>query len=326
MTDAPEHLILKYLQGTLTPDQKNMFQSWLDESDEHRKMVSDFRAIWQLSEASETRLDIDKAREFKRIQDALVIDDPARTRPKSWSYFLRIAAAIVFILVCPLVLYTLFFRNDIIIHETSSDIKEIELPDGSKAWLNSHSSLKYATDFSNKRRLSLEGEGFFEVKPDPQKPFIIQAHKAEVKVLGTSFNVKALEKDILAEVFVVTGKVSLSSTETNTSITLLPGSHGLFNKNDLTLSVDAQPPPNITAWKDRALVFNKTPLREVVRSLENYFRVKIVVNNKNLLDCRFTGTFNEAPLEDVIEAVAVALDLQVEREANSISIFGEGCN
>src|SRR5688500_6298933 len=113
MTDAPEHLILKYLQGTLSPEEKEDFQSWLNENDDHRKMVTDFRTIWQVSAASEIKIDMDEALEFQKLQTFLAANDDAKAprQLKTKSYFLRIAAAIVVVFFSSFILYTLFFRN-----------------------------------------------------------------------------------------------------------------------------------------------------------------------------------------------------------------------
>jgi ferric-dicitrate binding protein FerR (iron transport regulator) len=328
MTDAPEHLILKYLQGTLSPEEKEKFQSWLNETDDHRKMVSDFRTIWQVSAASETKIDMNEALEFERLQTSLAANEDANAprQSKTKSYFLRIAAAIAVVFFSSFILYTLVFRNSSVTHETFSDIKEIDLPDGSKVWLNAKSSLKYTSDFSNERKISLEGEGFFEVQPDPEKPFVLHTGKAEISVLGTSFNVKAFQDDSLTEVFVVTGKVNFLSTELNKSIVLTPGLNGFLNKIDRTISLDAEPPLNITAWKDKTLVFRKAPLREVIKDLRNHFKVDIAVKNESLLDCRFTGTFNDARVEDIIAALSAALNLQVHHDSNRYLLDGTGCN
>jgi ferric-dicitrate binding protein FerR (iron transport regulator) len=125
---------------------------------------------------------------------------------------------------------------------------------------------------------------------------------------------------------VVTGKVNFLSTELNESVVLTPGLNGLLNTKDRTISISAEPALNITAWKDKALVFRKSPLRQVVKDLENYFKVDIVVKNESLLDCRFTGTFNDATVEDIIAALGVALDLEVDQDANRYFLDGTGCN
>ena len=176
------------------------------------------------------------------------------------------------------------------------------------------------------RTLSLEGEGFFDVKPNPERPFIVRADEAEIKVLGTSFNVKAYKKEPQTEVFVITGKVSLSAADKSNNITLLPGSNGIFNKKDRTLLSENGEHLNTMMWKEKRLIFKKTPLREVVRTLRSYFKADIRIKNEKLLNCRFTSSFIDPTLPEVIEALSLALNLKLGYQSNVYDLDGEGCN
>lgn len=327
MTHVPEDLILKYLRGTLSPREREQFESWLDQSDDHHKMVSDFQTIWQASDSREKNIDFGTEKEWSRLQASLAGADSvvSGTRFRTNTYFLRIAASIAFLLIASFVLYTLVFRGHDVIHETTSKVEQVILPDGSTLWLNERSRIIYDRDFRNGRNITLEGEGFFEVKPDSGKPFIIHTGQAQIRVLGTSFNVKAFGEEILTEVFVVTGKVTLSPLNSNNSLVLTPGSNGVLNKHDQKVTIQHSPPLNITAWKDRNLIFRKTPLREVVRTLRHFFKTDIRVKNEKLLDCRFTSTFNDPTLPEVIETISVAMDLQVDHQSNAYTLDGEGC-
>jgi len=280
-----------------------------------------------VSDSREKEIDFGTENEWSKLQASLGSADSAAsgTRFKTKPYFLRIAASIAFLLISSFVLYTLVFRGHDVIHETTGKVEQVILPDGSAVWLNERSRIIHDRDFKNGRNITLEGEGFFEVKPDSRKPFIIHTGQAQIKVLGTSFNVKAFGQEILTEVFVVTGKVAFSALNSNNSIVLTPGSNGVLNKHDQKMTIQHSPPLNITAWKDRNLVFRKTPLREVVKTLQHFFKTDIQVKNERLLDCRFTSTFNDPTLPEVIETISVALDLQVDHQSNVYTLDGEGC-
>ena len=326
MTELHEHLILNYLQGTLTPEEHQAFKTWLTESEEHRKTVESFQQVWLLSESKRGEADFQQAEEWTRLQRS--IDQKARRTvlfiPNS--YWLRIAASIIFFAVTSIALYQIVFRRTETVHETSLQTQHLTLPDGSKVWLNENSRIEYANDFNEVRTLSLEGEAFFDVRHDTKKPFLVKTGQTEISVLGTSFNIKSYEDEGQTEVFVVTGKVKFSTTNQQSNLVLHPGWNGVFNKKEGTLISKTEEQLNILAWKDKRLVFKKTPLREVIKTLQKYFKVTIQVKNEQLLNCRFSSSFIEPNLEEVMETLRIALDLQVDNRQNGYAIDGVGCN
>jgi ferric-dicitrate binding protein FerR (iron transport regulator) len=328
MIESHEKLILKYFQGDLSPEERKKFESWVNQSDDNRKMVSDFQNVWELSAHREENMDFESGQEWATLRNSLSQKRDARVvaglHPGSFAY--KIAAAVAFLVVSTFVFYMVAVRNHQIVHETADQTLHVVLPDSSEVWLNEGSRLLYPDDFTSERSLILEGEGFFQVKPDLEKPFVIRADEVQIQVLGTSFNVKAYAEEGQTQVFVVTGKVSLSSTEVNKSIILIPGSIGMFNKESGLTSSEIEEDLNIVAWKDRRLVFRKTPLGEVIKTVEKYFKTDIRIKNEELAGCRFTSEFNNPTLQEVIETLSVALDLKVEFQSDTYSLDGEGCN
>jgi transmembrane sensor len=333
MTGPDEHLILKYLQGTLSPDERTEFDRWLNLSDENKKMIIDFESVWRAGIVKEKKSDYQTQAEWTKLHAAINQDAEKQVIPlnrpqhiNTRLYALKVAAAIAFFLVFSFGLYRLAFRAEEIIHSTTDQIVQVNLPDGSSVWLNKNSRLVYSSDFSDDRNLSLDGEAFFDVKPDPNNPFVIDTHETQVKVLGTSFNVKSYATEALTEVFVVTGKVNFSAPDRASEITLTPGMIGIFNPKDHPMIHLTEGQSNVLAWKNKRLTFSKTPLREVLKTVQNYFKININVKNKMLLNCRFTSDFKDPTLSEVIETLTVALDLQVDHQADAYTLDGEGCN
>lgn len=328
MTESHEKLILKYFQEDLSLEEREKFESWLNESDDNRKMVTDFQNIWEASAHREENIDFQSEEEWALLRKSLnqKTDGGVVTRLFPGSFAYQIAAAVAFLLVSAFVLYMVVFRTNEIVHETANGTLHVVLPDSSEVWLNEQSRLVYLDDFIGERSLTLEGEGFFQVKPAREKPFIIHADEVEVQVSGTSFNVKAYRDQVQTEVFVVTGKVSFSATGDNNSIVLVPGSKGLFNKKSRFMDSEIEEDLNIVAWRDKRLVFRKTPLAEVLTVLQKYFKTDIHIKNEGLMACRFTSEFNDPTLQEVIETLRVALDLEVEFQSDTYSLDGQGCN
>lgn len=156
---------------------------------------------------------------------------------------------------------------------------QITLADGSKVWLNAGSVLHFPTRFSDKERLvTLEGEGFFDVQANKDKPFIVSAPGYQVKALGTTFNVYAYKQSQDFETSLLTGKVEISDHENKQRITLSPGNRAVLAGGKLkSLPVEEM---EHFLWREGIIYFNES-LEDIFAKLELYFDVKIVVNNMN---------------------------------------------
>jgi ferric-dicitrate binding protein FerR (iron transport regulator) len=326
MSENKEHLILQYLQGKIEPAEKQAFESWRNESEENRRMVDELQRIWQLTNSNEITTDFQSEEEWRKLNSLLDRQEtPVRRLDRSVMHWSKIAAAILLVILSSFILYLTFFKADQVVLQTAGNILHNVLPDGSEVWLNTESRLTYDEDFDENRLVKLEGEAFFNVKRNPEKPFVIRSEDAQVGVLGTSFNVKAYKNEIQTEVFVVTGKVRLGINDQEKYIILTPGTTGILTKKGHRLITEPQGDANILAWKNKRLVFKKTPLGTVVRILRSYFKRDIRVKNEALLSCRFTGSFNDPTLEEVIEILHLALDLGVDRQQETYLLDGVGC-
>jgi len=195
-------------------------------------------------------------------------------------------------------------------------IREYVLPDGSKVALNSRSKLTFPKNFKGDiREISIEGEAFFDVARNPEKPFVINAGNAQVKVLGTSFNVCAYPDNKKVEVIVKTGKVQFSNKENKTSkkqtTVLIPGEKGTLLAEKRTLKKSVNADPNYLSWKTHELVFNKIPLKEVIRCLEKTYHIKIELSNPTLENLLYEGHFSHKPIEFVLDVIRLTYNLKL---------------
>lgn len=321
---ARENLILKYLEGRLSDEERAAFMLWLSQSDENAKLVKEFERVWKINH-DKTPPGFQTEEEWQKLQMAINKGNDTPIKLNTISLTWKVAAAISFFILSSFLLYLTFFRTISIIHETASNkTVQLTLPDSSKVWLNENTRLTYIDDFSNVRELTLTGEAFFEVQRNPSNPFIIKTSEAQIKVLGTSFNVKAYNKGTRTEVYVVTGKVNFATVDEDNHIILTAGTMGVLNKTNHTL-ITTEEHLNITAWRNKELVFQKTPLREVLESVRSYFKTDIEVKNEAVLNCRFTSSFKEPTLPEVMEAISLALNLKVDKHSNTYVLEGEGC-
>ena len=175
---------------------------------------------------------------------------------KIWKFYYRIAA----VLVAPLLIAGAIglYRHEAAksynqiawaeIHSTMGSRVSFNLPDGTRGWLNSGSTLKYALNFEESRKVELEGEAYFDVTPDKSHPFYVRTPEVQIRVLGTTFNLRAYPDDKTVETTLLTGMLeiqTLSETDGNKqTIVLKPNQKATFQKSTDFLSIgEKQAPP-----------------------------------------------------------------------------------
>jgi transmembrane sensor len=177
------------------------------------------------------------------------------------------------------------------------------LPDGTKGMLNSGSYLSYSIPFSNNRKVSLNGEAWFDVIKDEDHIFEINVGKSSVKVLGTSFNVSAYPAEDYIEVVLQNGKVDFWDHNNQGTTTLLPSERLVFQQGKITKSLTD--PAKYLAWTKGRMVFSNDPMVEVARRIERWYNVKVILADKELEKYSFRGTFEDDKLEDVFKLLAM---------------------
>ena len=205
-------------------------------------------------------------------------------------------------------------------------LNEYVLPDGSVVTLNWNSQLEFPEQFSDSiREVSITGEAFFDVKPNPDKPFVINAGNAQVKVLGTSFNVSAYPANEIVEVVVETGKVQVirkipDLQTTINDVLLVPGEKGtLYSKSNLLeKSVNAN--PNFIAWKTHDLIFNEVPLKEVIQCLEKVYHTDIQLLEPELNHLVYTGHFDQKPVDFVLDVIRLTFNLNLSEKNEQFTL------
>ncbi|MEO8534308.1 MAG: FecR domain-containing protein [Flavobacterium sp.] len=194
---------------------------------------------------------------------------------------------------------------------------KIRLSDGTQIWLNAGSLLKYPSKFKgDTREVYLTGEAFFDVAKDKKHPFIIHTDKMDTKVLGTSFNVQAYPGQATQEVSVLTGRVNVKSTVTDENVYVTPGQKVVFKSKNSSLHAFSNIPMNsISLWRKNIIVFEDTPLPEVVATINRNYNIAISVENKNLNNLRISAYFKELPADQIIGLVCNIINANYKIES-----------
>jgi len=235
----------------------------------------------------------------------------------------RIAAAVLLAALLTVSGYEVYYnfvssKKMMEVSATNQILKTFALPDGTLVSLNTDTKIKYPQTFTgNIREITIEGEAFFEVVPNKDKPFIIHAGNAQIKVLGTSFNVNAYPSAKSVEVVVETGKVQVlnktSVANETDELILTPGETGtlVYSSNSLLKSTNLN--PNFLAWKTRNLIFKATSLAEVIENLEKVYNVNIHLADPKLNELLLTAQFNDYSLDFILKVIETTFQIEVNQ-------------
>lgn len=322
-----ETLIARYLSGEADADQIAELNAWISSEEENKQLFTSMRESWALNEALNVENNTDLDEEWSAFSSRTGISDEAVSRklqPQSSRRFMRVAA-ILLILIVPSITYFLFFMNpgeDVLL--AKDHIIESTLPDGTQITLNTGSSLHYPSKFKGKeRKVSLEGEAYFDVAHNKKKAFVINAKEMQIRVLGTSFYVNTRADDKTMEVVLMSGSVQINYKDKE--MLLEPGDKAVVLTSFGEIVKQENNNPNLLAWKTRKLQFNDTPLGEIVDILKKVYQKDILVLNPDVLNCRITATFNGQSLEAVLLVLQSTIDIKVKPNGKVIEISGEGC-
>ncbi|MEQ9286641.1 MAG: FecR domain-containing protein [Cyclobacteriaceae bacterium] len=251
------------------------------------------------------------------------------------SFFLKVAASIILIVGVSYIFFNQLelntdFKESAVQVEKSNARGErstFRLPDGTIVKLNSDSKLTFAEDFDDKsRQVYLEGEAFFDVVKDANRPFMVHSSGVVTTALGTSFNVKAFdynEGEDKIEVSLVTGKVSVRKTKGNVDLILIPGEQALIDgaSSQKRAFEDAE----VLAWKDGVIHFRDTGFTDIIVELERWYDVDFEVEG---LDdsagqrLKGTGKFNtqKQSLTTVLEVLSYSMNFKYEMNKKRVLI------
>lgn len=325
-----KELISKYLNNRCTEEELNEVLQWINtnaENEEDKNRVFD---IWENYRAEHNTWNDEKFFTlFDKIQQK--IDQNAqqkeisnnRVKPVSlYITWLTRVAAILLLPVLAFLFYILAEKKMVTGQYTQMAVDSLEiiapvgsrtvvhLSDGSEVHLNYGSKLKYPQIFTgDKRGVVLEGEGYFIVSHNPEKPFVVNVGKIQIRALGTSFNVNAYPGKDNLETTLVNGKVVIEKTESNGSMKpindMLPGQHVSYNIKTGVVASSFGSVEKYIAWKEGKMVFEDASITQVAERLSRMFNVEIEVKG-NAKDYLYTVTFVDEPLYQILDLMTIA--------------------
>jgi len=309
-------LLIKQLLNEASQEEASVVAAWRAADPDHEKYYQDFRWIWKSSKLLAESSTVDAEAAWERFRqrtgesrEAVSMPFRPAARKRIWS----IAAAAVVLI--GLVTWNFLGGSGEVLLASGDAVRIDTLPDGSVITLNKHSTLAYTPRFNEKdRNVVLNGEAFFNVAPNKQKPFGIKVGKVDVHVVGTSFNVR--EETGRTEVIVETGIVKVSVAES--TVKLLPNEKVVVPKNSNRFDVTKNEDLLYNYYRTKTFECRNTPLFELVDALNKTYDTRIVIAEERTRNLRMTSTFKEMPLNDILKVITATFNLSIEQQHGKI--------
>ena len=307
MSKLNEDIIIRYLENRCSEEDFVLINEWMKESDENAGELFRMEEIYQLGKFPFEEENL-VAKAERRLGRRLEQENQKRQEVFKLKSVLRYAAAIVGVIVLAAGL-AYWFRNKaeelVVASAAHGQVREMLLPDGTKVWLNQSSVLKYPRAFEGKERhVYLDGEAYFEVARNHEKPFTVKSQAMDVRVLGTSFNIKCRPDNSFAETTLVEGEVEVKDKSDKGRITLLPGQKAVLNRVTGRMQVKQVDPKMEIVWHNDLIPFEKSSIFQIAAALERFYGVKIILSP----DVDSTNTYSGVlKKKDNIESVLNSL-------------------
>ena len=316
--------IIKFLKGRPDKKEAGEIHDWLADPSNDQVARESLGDIWanHSIKLKNNKPDFDKI--LNKVHHNINLTQPSFNQSEKKGIkstiplFYRIAA----VLIVPLLLSSLVlffsgnpFLNDQVavaerqVYTKPGTVTQLELPDGSKVWLNDGTTLKYPEKFTgSERRLFVDGEAYFEVEPDPKHPFIVENPMMNTIVTGTSFNLNAHSSDGYFEITLAEGKVHLEKNDQR--FDLVPGEQLRFEAATTRLQRKNVKPEIYTSWITGRLILEDEPLGVATKKLGRWYNVDFVVTDNELYKLLLTATFQDEKLEQTIQNIAFVLPVE----------------
>lgn len=321
----------RVVNGVYTKEDIHLISIYLKEQDDLGLFNNSAKQVW--TESMEILEDDLSQHELYKIEAKRLLNSIQNKKSNSFTFkpFMKVAATIALVISLSWAGYKVFQFNFldktefVEIHIPYGSKKLVVLDDGTQVTLNAGTLFRYPTHFiGNERRVEMEGEGFFYVSKNKAKPFIIQTQDIDVKVLGTSFNVKAYKIDDQVSVSVKTGKVQVDMHEA--MLRLLPNEQMVFNKRTGEIEKKLISDSLINKWISGGLYFDHTPIQSVVNDLCRIYNCEIVFADGTEFKDLISGEHDNKNLESVRQSIQFTTGINFRKEGKKIVLFKDRNN
>ncbi|HYQ56366.1 MAG TPA: FecR domain-containing protein [Draconibacterium sp.] len=323
----PWNIIIKHLKNQSNKEETRILESWLKEDKHNLKIFNDLVDVYIINNNIQNPFIPDKEKAWQQIESRISAN-PLFSFKLFLNKYKYVASIIVFLMIGSTILIRKNNQNNL--HQFRNQYTEIIsplgqktkvlLPDSSYVWLNSGSSLKYKSDFNlTEREVTLEGEAYFQVKKNLSKKFRVKSGILNIDVYGTAFNIKNHSNDQFQEITVSEGRVGVSDHKSEIR-QLTIGDQARLNKETKEIVFTKSNPEVVSAWKNNELIFDNTPMREVVKFLERWYGVSIKVDEEMFNKHRFSFKIKTESFYEMLEKMKLIIPLEYTIDGSEVSL------
>jgi len=324
-------LLVSYVSGNCSVDEQKAVEAWVNLSKDNEMLYADYQRIWNSTSVKKQSVLVDVDSRWEDFKKRSNFESaPVIKAEFSFKHFLIRASRVAAVIA---VLFSVWMMFDVekqaeTVHYSANLVQDNTpylLPDGSEVDLNTDAELSHPEYFaSDIREVDFNGEAFFDVAHNPEKPLIIATDNVRVKVLGTSFNLCNHGESNEITVYLESGKILFYSVDPDTEevleqVILMPGEKAVYSKTSGLITKSTFTDNNHTAWKTGVLEFVNAPLCDVIKVIENTYRVNV---NCNLAvgDYHLTARFENESKESIFESLQIIYGFDCKIDENSIAI------
>ncbi len=322
-----DQLIYKYLKGNINLEEQHELSKWMQGDSKNREVLKKLEIYWEEYDSNLREEELAVRRMILSKMEA----DSTRALKRSHSftrYLLRVAAIVVLSLSIGLVLSRYLQKEELPpevtwVEKQSKPGQKITtiLPDGTRVKLNTDSKIIAPTSFTeNYRKVILKGEAFFEVTRNEEKPFIIETENMEIIVLGTSFIVSVYEDQVVNSVSVRSGKVEVKGMHATNAIQLNQYEATFYQGESEMKKAEIVNPDYVFGWIDQILLFDNHSIEEVLDRISRWYGVNIDLKKNLEQQKRYTASFENPTLKQVMDILAFVYDFDYEINGNELII------
>jgi len=349
-------LLVGYIEESLNSSDKDQVMQWIESDPENRKYFELLEEAWK---NPRELMDLDRENRehvWKVISSAMEKDLtlPVKRSRSMYRWWFR-AAGFLLLIAATTLAYFLGTRNSSVVNAVQQHYNEVVVPmgekselllsDGTRIWVNAGSNIRFPSQFETEsREIWLDGEAYFEVANDKNRPFLVHTSELDVKVYGTKFNLKAYSDEDIIETTLVEGVVSLETRDAfnilKEEIFLKPNHKAIYLKKKgqvvdkeqiareiaeplipkkiiLTKTVKVEP---TISWHEGKLIFLDESFESIALKLERRYDVKITIETDEIKKLRYSGVLKNVSIEQALKALQLTTPFNYSIKENSIVI------
>lgn len=320
INDKNINLIFRFLTNEISESEITELENWKNIDSKNSEIIESYKKIWNFTSEKipEDIILIDTNQEWHTFSNNInktKIYKINKQKTKNFKIIVSTAAIIIILIG----LFLIFTHRPQKIISKNNTIDTI-LPDNSKISINVNTEISFSKNFENNRILTLNGDAYFEVVHNLQKPFIVISGDNCVEVIGTEFYVNT--KNNSFQVFVNKGVVKVyNKKQQKDSVILKTGENTIIDQTKSTLTKSTTTNYNHLSWKTRKIEFNNTNLYQITKTLENTYNVKIEISNESLKNLTMTVSFENQSIESILKVIEVTLNIKTTKQGDKIIIY-----